>query len=557
MAVSLNMGSCRTDQFSGSVNLSQRVEVQQNTQGSGFAQLLGSRNTANAKLTENSSSGANVGSVNSSGAIKTDASAGGTIDLGNKSGSDFDAALASVDAVIKDTVVEKVIDAAEKADASELETVIARSIAAIPQDTMELARAIVRGNIKIEDVPADRITFELLKAILLAKFELKLEEDEDAEDPKEKSQDQSNPSTVIDVQLAVLYKLIDAYTEMRYDENTDSTGIMERIREVSEMLDEKGKNAELTDILAQILNDRIEAASKEANVDTFGRTDEIVKETENNTLLEEFLRDIRESLGEELSEVLEDAINSGDIGEITKAVKQVAESMVKPEVEAPRTVVKSAVSEELEMLRNAKQNSRQSDDILKEFGIKLENTEEKVEAAVNVQTSDSNSSKQDTNSDSNPGAAAAVHEAPVVFRTDDGVELEVQPSEVVSQAIRLVEQAVQDTAKQTEYSLVLNPGELGRITVKMIKAADGAVSVTIAAENSHTQRILEENSSLMQSNLRNNGIQLENWQTVSESRQETLAQDYNGSSKNPYYREEQNTEEQEPGESFAEIIAAM
>ena len=572
MAISLNMSNYRADYFGGDANLSQRVEVQQNTQGSGFAQILGSRNTGNVSVMANSSKAnlANAGSVNSSGTISKDVSAndmtgldnmvglGNTVGLDNVSDSDYNAALASVDAAIKTTFTEKDM---EKIDTSELQSIVAAQIAVIPEDTMELARAIVRGDIRIEDVPADKITFELLKAILIAKFELKLEEDEDAEDPKEKSQDQTNPSTVIDVQLSILFKLIDAYTEIRYDDNTDSTGIMERVREVSEMLDKNDENAELTDILAQILNDRIEAASKEANADTFGRTDEIVKETENNSLLEEFLRDIRESLGEELSEAFEDAVKSGDIGEITKTVKQIAESIVKPETEAPKTaVIRSAVSEELEMLRNAKQNSRQQDDIFKEFGIKTENAEEKVETAVNVQIAD-DSKQGDTNSDTNAGthqsAALAAPETPVIFRTDDGLEFEVQPSEVVSQAMKLVEQAAQDTAEQTEYSLVLNPGELGRITVKMVKAADGAVSVTVAAENSRTQRILEENSSLMQSNLRNNGIQLESWQTVSESRQETLAQDYNGSSKNPYYREEQSTEDVEPEETFAEIIAAM
>ena len=106
---------------------------------------------------------------------------------------------------------------------------------------------------------------------------------------------------------------------------------------------------------------------------------------------------------------------------------------------------------------------------------------------------------------------------------------------------------------------MLNPEELGRITVKLIKAADGAVSVTVAAENSQTQRVLEQHSELMQNNLRSNGLNLTSWQTVNESRQETYAQDYNGSSKNPYFRRDdaQSPEEESDGKSFAEIIASM
>ncbi|MGN0678914.1 MAG: flagellar hook-length control protein FliK, partial [Oscillospiraceae bacterium] len=116
-----------------------------------------------------------------------------------------------------------------------------------------------------------------------------------------------------------------------------------------------------------------------------------------------------------------------------------------------------------------------------------------------------------------------------------------------------------ENREQTEYSMVLNPEELGRITVKLVKAADGAVSVTIVAENASTQRMLEQHGELMQSNLRANGVQLQSWQTVNEAHQETMQREYDGSSKNPYYREENENpdDEQSEGESFADIIAAM
>ena len=150
-------------------------------------------------------------------------------------------------------------------------------------------------------------------------------------------------------------------------------------------------------------------------------------------------------------------------------------------------------------------------------------------------------------------------ETPIVFTRENGEEISVRPSEVISQAqTRIIDTAKQMTEDETEYSMVLNPEELGRITVKLTKNAEGAVSVTIAAENSRTQQLLEQNSSLMQDNLRSSGVRLENWQMVSESQQEMHAEDYRGSSKNPYYRDDSdNADNDGDGADFAEIMAAM
>ena len=187
--------------------------------------------------------------------------------------------------------------------------------------------------------------------------------------------------------------------------------------------------------------------------------------------------------------------------------------------------VKSA-TEELEMLKNAKAKTAKPV------------VEEKLEAKPTAQP---------LNTDS-----------PIVLRKADGTEIEVRPSEIIRQTAKLVERAVAENDDKTEYSLVLNPEELGKITVKLTKAADGAISVTIAAENAKTQRILEQNSSLMQNNLRSNGVNLESWQTVNERQQETMAQDYNGSSKNPYYRSDDGSQEENSDDkSFADIIASM
>lgn len=197
-------------------------------------------------------------------------------------------------------------------------------------------------------------------------------------------------------------------------------------------------------------------------------------------------------------------------------------------VERPRTSVSrfervKSATDELEMLRSAK--------------FKANSAEEKLGHTA-----------QPLNVDS-----------PIVFKKEDGSEIEVRPSEILSQTAKLVQKAITENDDKTEYSMVLNPEDLGKITVKLTKAADGAVSVTIMAENARTQRIIEQHSDLMQSNLRSDGVNLESWQTVGERQQEHAAQDYNGSSKNPYYRNDNNdSEDNSDGEmSFADLIASM
>lgn len=190
----------------------------------------------------------------------------------------------------------------------------------------------------------------------------------------------------------------------------------------------------------------------------------------------------------------------------------------------------NSVSEELEMLKNAKAKSNQT-----------AQTQEKPMV-------------------SNESPLTA--DTPIALTRANGERVEVRPSEIIEQAAaKLVETAQTMKEQATEYSMVLNPEELGKIVVKLVKAADGAVSVSITAENSRTQRILEQHSAAMQENLRDSGVKLEGWQMVRESEQETYAQDYNGSSKNPYYREEDHShgeqQESEQTASFADLIASM
>lgn len=150
-------------------------------------------------------------------------------------------------------------------------------------------------------------------------------------------------------------------------------------------------------------------------------------------------------------------------------------------------------------------------------------------------------------------------EKPVIFARADGSEVEVKPSDVAQQvAEKLTEHTSELDDGSVEYRVTLNPEELGRITVRMTKTADGTVSVSIAAENSRTLKIIEDNGTAIQNNLKQNGVQLESWQIVGESKHETHAEDYQGSSRNPYRENNDRRQDQESdGESFADIIASM
>lgn len=174
-----------------------------------------------------------------------------------------------------------------------------------------------------------------------------------------------------------------------------------------------------------------------------------------------------------------------------------------------------------------------------------------------IRTSQDTSKPEDSAVQAQP--QELVSERPVVFTRADGGEIEVKPAEVAGQvADRLIERSSDLREGETEYTVMLEPQDLGRITVRMTKTADGAVSVSIAAENSRTLRIIEENGAHIQDSLKQNGVQLENWQTVSESRQEMHAEDYQNSSKNPYRESEgQNKEDDSDDKSFAELIASM
>lgn len=412
----------------------------------------------------------------------------------------------------------------------------------MPENPRDLAMKVLKGELDVENLPIELLTPEFLQAI--SQFsENASEKPEDLFPTEETVKNDFSKQLQNSGVLAELAQLLKAMTG---EETAENAVLSEKIPEqiaVSEIAvqteqipdlqpktEQKFQEADVGKFDVFVQNDEtseipVTFAEKPQNSADFGQQNparsEIPKELQN--LGEEKLNALQKAVSEgEISKVevkTSEAPEQKTAAEIPEKTEQSAEI---PEFRQRTESVKTTVSEELEMLKNAKAKP-----------VSEQN------APVNAQNP--------LNSDS-----------PIVFRREDG-EVSVRPSEIVSQAMKAVETAVSENKEQTEYSLVLNPEELGRITVKMTKAADGAVSVTISAENARTQRILEQHSELMQSNLKDSGINLESWQTVRESQQEAYAQDYNGSSKNPYFTQQNQGENQDDDDekSFADIIAAM
>ncbi len=518
MAVTLNSnGSYRADFMISNAAVSQAAKQTQVSKDKDFAKLLDSRSGEQSKPN---------GSVNSSGSVSM---------ASTYKAPEVKTELERVCEVPEQEAL--VLEPSEEMNIVDGEAEHTYIGPCIPDDPMELARAIVRGDIDINDVPADKLTPELLKAIMMVK-KLENPDEDDDEDQDDEEEDvlkpvaqyaaqETNGAMTLEDQILALIMLI-------LDKNSDEDEIAAKLEAFPEAMTENV--AEVT----AVADDTLEAF--------------------------EYGQAMNDAAAEKLAEnVPEEAVQAANGAQSKKAdaaaqaqgaesnaegkvmVRKIAQPEEKPDLSQEsaeqnasqqRAAVSKEISEELEMLRNAKLGKAKTE----AAESKTEGVQGKADEAVPVRTT-----------------APLTADAPIILAGKNGEMIQVRPSEIISQVTKIVEQTVSENREATEYSMVLNPEELGRITVKMVKAADGAVSITIVAENANTQRMLEQNGELMQSNLRANGVQLQSWQTVNEAHQETMQREYDGSSKNPYYREEnsKSDDEQPDGESFADIIAAM
>ncbi len=546
MAVAFNSSSSyRADFMAAEATASQRVKNTQVKQDNDFSRLLDNRSQSEKKP---------VGSVNSSGTVnenptQTEQSSVATEFADSKqmvSYTDSKEVKAELDRVCEVPDKEAIV-----VDTSE--EIPEDNLIEIPDDVMKLAKAIVSGEVDIKDVPAEKITIELLMAIaVVKKLEIPEEDEEEQEVPLETGMQLAAQESASFIDQIML--LIDGI--LSADSEDDQKALVEAIRSEFPQVAEALVNAEkmpvsadkvsfeipaelieVTDNDVEIPAEVLTQAAYEAADDVAGeavtaevKTAETVK-LQNNVQTTDSAKAETDTNGEVIVRKVNPSEERNELAQHSNSEQGSAFGN--------RTTVTKEISEELEMLRNAKSGKA------------------KTEAFDMVETSDTK-----TNADDSAAVRAAnplMADSPIMLAGKDGVMVEVRPSEIVAQVTNLVEQAVTASDEATEYSMVLNPEEMGKITVKLIKAADGSVSVTIVAENASTQRLLEQNGELMQSSLRSNGVQLQSWQTVNEAHQETMQREYEGSSKNPYYREEnENNGDEQPDEvSFADIIAAM
>ncbi len=416
-------------------------------------------------------------------------------------------------------------------DAEELQGEISAGTDILSKSDMrKLAKLIASGKVNVKDIPKDFLTPELMAQVILLKQTDSAAENEESEEESD-SLFSGEADTAVQSLAA---QSVNADSIVNISEEFAS--ISESVRqEAADTVLAVEMSAENEPVLKQVLADTEIPRNTEASA-----AENIPQEISENTL-RNFTGNAVESdtvsagektaVTEETAAVLEQAAAKGEISK--PEVRQADKPLETTEQEIPVTAVRDkarsdkAVNEELEMLRSAKT-------------VKAQDTEKPMRDA------------------SVPTVIPQENTRSVLLTGKDGGTVEVKPSDVAEQVLKSLQTAIKENREQTEYSMVLNPEELGRITVRLTKAADGAVSVTISAENARTQRILEQHSELMQSNLKDSGVKLESWQTVSESQQEAHAEDYRGSAKNPYFaRQNERRDDDEDEQSFAEIIAAM
>lgn len=136
---------------------------------------------------------------------------------------------------------------------------------------------------------------------------------------------------------------------------------------------------------------------------------------------------------------------------------------------------------------------------------------------------------------------------------------EIRPPEIQA-AEQILERIQNMQDDHTEFTMVLNPEALGKITVKLVMTGERA-SVEINAENPETRAILAARTENLQNMLHDNGVELERYQVVSEQENAQYnEQNYDGSSKNPYSRDDEDShdsDDDDGGENFYDILQSI
>lgn len=126
--------------------------------------------------------------------------------------------------------------------------------------------------------------------------------------------------------------------------------------------------------------------------------------------------------------------------------------------------------------------------------------------------------------------------------------------QVLSQVVTETLNNLPQQQGEKSITMTLNPETLGRITIRMVENA-GRMEVVVAAHNKDTADLLAQRLDDMESMMKQSGTQLEKCQVVYEPEQNDKAgqQNYEGSSKNPYIRQQDERDTDENGD-FQEAL---
>lgn len=129
-------------------------------------------------------------------------------------------------------------------------------------------------------------------------------------------------------------------------------------------------------------------------------------------------------------------------------------------------------------------------------------------------------------------------------------------TQIISEMLNTLSQNRGTGKTVTTLTMTLNPESLGKITMKVSEEA-GKISLLVTAHNRETAEILSQRMDAMQQAAKDNGTQLEKYQVVYGPEEDGKAgqQNYDGSSKNPYVRQDSGDEQNSGDDSrFADLL---
>ena len=263
------------------------------------------------------------------------------------------------------------------------------------------------------------------------------------------------------------------------------------------------------------------------------QTTEMPQETDIGNLLEDIISAARKELG--LTKA-----------ELTTTPKQQAETPVMTQEIPQQETQPAAAQTTFNMASNRKDGTGEPNSIL---GLDAEETAETQDDGQEIKA-------VTTAQDNSAVVAGNVPQKTEMVTADTEVRVEAPlPEQQIVDEILTKPEVFE--GGRTEFTMELNPENLGKITVRLV-STEGRVEVNIAAENDSTRQLLESRAENIGTALRNNGVELERYQVVSGQEEAMLMQEsYDGSSRNPYGRNDEEQPQEDSEEDFLEILQQL